>query len=152
LTAFPMVILLLACLSMSSDFRTSTLGALKAVPAIPILLSIFVFIQIYTMAFSHDVGGSIQRFIVSQVTCTATFFAGVYIFRKPGQIKRWAMILWAMGIFVSLIAIWEYRLGRLPWVGHIPSFLKVDGDGVASILAPHMRAGTNRYRAEATFS
>jgi hypothetical protein len=152
LTAFPLVLILLSCISMSHDFRSALCTSLKGIAAVPVLLGIFVFVQFYSIALSHDVSASIQKFIVAQTTWTAMFFAAAYVFQKPGQIKRWSYLLWAMAVFVSLIAMWEYRLGRLPWVGHIPSFLKVDDDAVQAILEPHMRAYTDRYRAEATFS
>src|SRR6185503_5881498 len=43
------------------------------------------------------------------------------------------------------------RAGHLLWLGHIPSFLKIDDESVQRTLAGNMRAGTTRYRAEATF-
>ena len=79
------------------------------------------------------------------------FFAGAYVFLRPGRVKRWAMVMWALAIFVSLIAIWEFRIGHLPWVGHIPSFLKINDESVARALAGSERAGVGRYRAQATF-
>jgi hypothetical protein len=152
MTSFPMTILLLSCYSMSPQFRADLVRSLRTVSAIPILLGIFIVIQLLSIGLSKNISASIQKFIVAQTSWTAAFFVGAYLFSRPGQIKRWALILWAMAIFVSIIAIWEYRLGRLPWAGHIPSFLKIDDAAVQDILAVHMRAYTNRYRAEATFS
>ena len=109
-------------------------------------------IQLLSIGLSKEISNSIQKFVVAQTTWTASFFAGAYIFLRPGRFKRWAMIMWAMAIFVSLIAIWEFRVGHVVWLGHIPSFLKVDDDAVQAILAGNMRAGTNLYRAQSTFS
>ena len=152
LTSFPMVLILLTCISTSAEFRSELSRALRSIPSIPILLGIFVVIQIYSIGLSQDTSGSIQKFIVAQTTWTAVFFAAAYVFLQPGRIERWAMVLWAMAVFVSLIAIWEYRIGRLPWVGHIPSFLKIQDESVQHILAGSMRAGTDLYRAQATFT
>ncbi len=152
LTSFPMTILLLVSYSMSPQFRADLGRSLRAVSAIPILLGIFVVIQLVSIGLSKSTSASIQKFVVAQTTWTAAFFVGAYLFLRPGQIKRWASILWAMAVFVSLIAIWEHRLGRLPWAGHIPSFLKINDEAVNFILSVHMRAYTNLYRAEATFT
>ncbi len=151
LTSFPLALTLLICISMSVNFRTNLVRSLKGVPAVPILLGIFAFIQLYSVALSHDISSSIQKFIVAQTTWTAVFFAASYILVSPGQVKRWAIILWALAIYVSLIAIWEYRIGHLPWSGHIPGLLKIEDESVQRILAGSMRAGTDRYRAQATF-
>ena len=108
LTAFPMALLLLVCLSMSQVFRTEIKRVLSAASSIPILLGIFVVIQLYSIGMSNEIVASVQKFIVAQTTWTASFFVAAYIFGRPGEIKRWGMILWAMGIFVSLIAMWEF--------------------------------------------
>lgn len=152
LTSFPLNLILLACISMSADFRADMLRSLRSVPAIPVLLGIFVVIQLLSIGLSKDVSNSIQKFIVAQTTWTATFFAAAYIFRHPGRFKRWAMIMWAMAIFVSFIAIWEAQVRHVVWLGHIPGFLKVNDDAVQAILAGNMRSGTNIYRAQSTFS
>lgn len=151
LTSFPLVLTLLICISMSGDFRDELKRSLAAVPAIPILLSIFCVIQLYSIGLSHDISSSIQKFIVAQTTWTAAFFAAAYVFTRPGKMTKWAAMLWALAVFVSVIAIWEYRIGRLPWAGHIPSFLKIEDESVQRILAGSMRAGTDRYRSQATF-
>lgn len=152
LTTFPLDIILLICISISSEFRARLNQSLRAIPTIPILLTIFVAIQFLSIGLSKDTTLSVQKFVVAQTSWTAVFFVSAYVFLKPGQIKRWAIILWIMAIFVSLIAIWEFRIERLPWVGHIPGFLKINDDAVEAILSAKMRAGTTLYRAQSTFS
>lgn len=151
-TAFPMTLILLVCVSMSSDFRAEIGRSLRAVPAIAILLSIFVVVQIISIGLSKNTAESFQKFLVAQTTWTAMFFASVYIFSQPGQIRRWATILWAMAVLVSVIAIWEGRLQHVPWRDHIPGFLEINDEAVAAILAGSVRSYTNIYRAQATFS
>ena len=137
---------------MSLDFRSTLLQSIQAVPSISILLGIFVVIQLITAPISGEITEPIQRLIVAQTSWTAVFFISVYAFLVPGQIRRWALILWAMAVFVSLISIVEFRVGHLLWRDHIPSFLKVPDLSVQRILADSARAGTTRYRAKATFS
>jgi hypothetical protein len=152
LTSFPLVLILLTCISMSADFRGQMRKSLVSLKAVPILLATFVAIQLISIGLSKDIATSIQKFVVAQTTWTASFFAAVYLFRKPGQIKTWSAILWGMAIFVALIGIWEFRIQRLPWLGHIPSFLKIDDEAVGHILAGNRRAGTTLYRSQSTFS
>jgi hypothetical protein len=152
LTSLPLLFVLLVCLSVSSEFRRELRDSLRSITSLSVLLAIFVCIQLYSIALSSDIATSIQKFFVAQSTWTTMFIASAYLFRKPGEIKRWAAVLWGMAVFVSLIAIWEFRIGHLPWENHIPSFLKIDADSVQRTLSGVMRAGTNRYRAEATFS
>jgi hypothetical protein len=152
LTSFPLDLVLLICISISAEFRADLIRPLRFVPAIPILLGAFVVVQLFSIGLSTNIASSIQKFVVAQTTWTAAFIAGAYIFQRPGQIKRWAMIMWGMAIFVSSIAIWEFHLKHVPWLGHTPSFLKINDEAVQSILAGNMRAGTNLYRAQAIFS
>lgn len=152
LTSFPLVLTLLVCLSVSGEFRRQVTGSFRALSAVPILLAIFVVIQFISIGFSNEVGSSIQRFIVAQTTWTVSFVVAAFLFMRPGQIKRWSIIFWAMAVFVSLLSIVEYRVGHVLWLGHIPSFLKVEDESVQRILGGSMRAGTTRYRTQATFS
>jgi hypothetical protein len=151
-TSFPLVLILLICISTSRDFRSELTRSLKHLPAIPTLLAAFVAIQFVSIGLSKDISTSIQKFIVAQTSWTAMFFAGAFIFLHPGRIGRWAMVLWTTGVLVSLISIWEFQIGHLPWVGHIPTFLKINDEAVQAILSTKMRAGTTRYRTQATFS
>jgi len=151
LTGFPMAFTLLLCASTSKDFRRELGRAIAAAPVFVFLVGGFVLIQLASIALSADKGFSIQKFIIAQTNWTAVFFIALYLFRKPGRLQNWAVTLWAMAIVVSLLAVWEFRLGHVPWAGHIPSFLKIEDPSVAKTLAGQMRAYTNRYRAQATF-
>jgi len=151
LTSFPTTLVLLICLSMSTTFREQMVRTVNVIPSISILLAIFAGVQFVSIAFSAEISSSLQKFIIDQVVWTAMFFAGTYVFLRPGMIRRWSLILWALAIYVALISILEYRVGHILWAGHIPSFLKVEDESVERVLAGSMRAGTNRYRAQATF-
>lgn len=152
LTSFPLFLILLVCLSVSSEFRRQMTDTFRALPAVPILLGIFVVIQLASIGMSSEMGGSTQRFIVAQTTWTASFVVATYLFLKTGEIRRWSIILWALAILVSILSIWEYEVKHVLWLGHIPSFLKVEDESVQNILNGSMRAGTTRYRSQATFS
>ena len=151
LTSFPLFLTLLVCLSVSTEFRRQLIGSFRSLPAIPILFGAFVAIQFISIGLSSETGGSIQKFVVAQTTWTASFVIAAFVFLYPGQMRRWAAIFWAMAAFVSVMSIVEYRVGHVLWLGHIPSFLKIEDESVQRILAGSMRAGTDRYRTQATF-
>jgi hypothetical protein len=152
LTSFPLFLTLLVCISVSSEFRRQLINSFRGLPAIPILLGIFIVIQLLSIGLSREVGNSIQKFVVAQTTWTASFVIAAYLFLHPGQIRRWAAVFWAIAMFVGVMSILEYRVGHVLWRDHIPSFLKVEDLSVQRILAGNMRAGTNWYRSQATFS
>lgn len=151
LTSFPLVLTLLVCLSVSSEFRQQLTNSFRSLPAIPTLFGIFVVIQLASIGLSSATGNSIQKFVVAQTTWTASFVIAAFIFLRPGQILRWAAILCALATFVAVLSILEYRVGHVLWLGYIPSFLKIEDESVQRILAGSMRAGTTRYRSQATF-
>lgn len=150
LTGFPLVFLLLVCVSVSSDFRAKISQALRESPILWKLLVAFVLLQALSIAISRNPSFSMQRFIVAQLTWTTAFFVSCYVFLTPGRIQRWALLFWSVSLFVCLIGLWEYKIHRVPWADHIPFFLKVEDEYVQKILAGAVR--DNRYRLQATFS
>ncbi len=152
LTGFPLVFLLLVSLSTSPSFRKSLIGMMKTRPPIFLLLGIFVLIQFASIGFSHDKGQSVQKFLVAQISWTAIAVTGVYIFSLPGRLETWARTLWLTAIVVGAIAAVEHVKQQAPWVGHIPSFLKVEDPSVLRTLAGGSRAATGEYRVSSTFS
>lgn len=152
LTGIPLVCLLLISASISTDFRSRMGKVLNALPLIWKLLVLFVAIQFLSIGLSSNPAGSLQRFVVVQISWTAIFFASAYLFVKPGLVERWSFILWLSAIFVSLIGLWELSLGHVPWAGHIPSFLKIEDEAVTRMLAGGFRSATGAYRISSTFS
>ena len=126
-----------------------------AISPITILLLVFVVIELISAsAFSSDTGFSVRQFIVG-LTTTGRIIpaASAYVFFASGRVEKWAAALCLIAVFVSLIAIWESRLQHLPWLGHIPSFLKIDDPSVPKcILTPESRPGIDKYRTPSVFS
>jgi hypothetical protein len=151
-TGFPLAITFLFCLSLSSEFRAELRNTLGATPWVWRLLALFVAIQLLTIPFSSTPFSSFSRFFIAQVNWTVIFFVSCYIFLATKRVLRWIFVLIAMAVIVTAIGIWEWRMGRIPWVGHIPSFLKISDDAVGRILAGATRTGTNLYRTQSTFT
>ncbi len=53
-----------------------------------------------------------------------------------------------MLFLLCLFAIWESRVGHVPWAGHIPPYLKIEDPSVQRILTGSARATTGIYRVQ----
>jgi hypothetical protein len=151
-TGLPLLFLFLISLSVSAEFRATLSAILEAVPLLWQALVIFVVIQFLSIGLSADVAMSIQKFVVTQISWTAVFFVSCYVFAKPGRAEFWTRVLWGMALLIGLVAVLEFHEGHVPWAGHVPGFLKINDPSVAIALKGGMRAYTDRYRAQATFS
>jgi hypothetical protein len=150
-TGFPLAIVFLFCLSLSSEFRAELRKVLGASPWVWRLLALFVAIQLLTIPLSSTPFSSFSRFINAQVNWTAIFFVSCYFFLAPGRVLRWTFVLMAIALYTIALGTWEWRIGRVPWFGHIPSFLKIADDSVARILTATYRQG-GIYRTQSTFT
>lgn len=150
-TSIPFALLLVLCLK-SQDFRTELKQSLGAAPVLWRLVVAFAVIQMFSLALSAKPMFSVQKFVFAQITWTAMFFGAAYLFRKPGSVQRWAILLWAAAVFVCVIGVWESREQHVLWAGHIPGFLKIEDPAVQRILAGAMRTYTIKYRIISTFT
>jgi hypothetical protein len=152
LTIFPLSFLLLVSISVSKKFRAELGLALGAVPLLWKGVAAFACYQVFSIALSNSVMFSINHLISDMTSWTFIFFAGAWVFSKPGRAERWVVLLLSVAMILSLIAVREYMNGQVLWAGHIPKFLAIEDDSVMRALAVKMRAGTNRYRTVATYS
>lgn len=152
LFGFPLAAVLLISVSGSQSFRTRLGKGLSATPWFWRLFLAFIGIQILSLGFSNLFSLSVDNLVAAQFNWTSVYFAAVYIFMDRKMIPRMGVLLWLLTIPVSLIALAEWREGHVIWAGHIPPLLKVNNPDVAIILAGHVRAGTDEYRVQSTFS
>jgi hypothetical protein len=142
----PLAVTLLICLFGSRTVRTRLSSVLAAAPWIRNLFFAFITLQAISLAFSATPSSSIGQLVNAQTRWTAIFLAACLVFAKEGRAERMAALLCMVGVFAGLIGIWEFRLGQLPWVGHIPSFLRVDNASVAAALAGADRGSVHRVQ------
>lgn len=152
LVVTPMAAVFLVCLSVSSNFRKQLLEIIELTPVIWKLLATFVTIQLISIVFSRKPSISTDKFVVAQLYWTLIFFTSCYAFTIPGNARRLASLMWYAALFVALIGLWEWRLQRLPWAGHIPSFLRVDDELLAGLMKGSARAATGLYRVKSVFT
>jgi hypothetical protein len=116
------------------------------------LLLLFVLLQFLSILLSDNPFDSFEKFVIDQFYWTAMFFVACYIFRDSRNLIRWCWLLIGLAAFTSVLGIWEWRLGRLPWAGHIPSFLQISDDSVMRAIAGSTRGGAIAHRVQATFA
>jgi O-Antigen ligase len=145
----PLFVALLICVSVSRPFRTRIAECLKDSPFIWKSLALYIGIATVTLPLAGaSIPFAINKFVVLMTTEIATFFLGAYIFLRPGRLEIWVYLLLAMDALLCAVGWWENRLGYVPWVGHIPSFLKIDDPTVNRVLAGFVRAAIDVHRVQ----
>jgi hypothetical protein len=146
----PLLGVLLICISVSSIFRARLWDVLSSQKAIIWLLFGVVVMQTLTLPLSRDPGLSLNRWVIAQVNWTAIFVVSCIVFIRPGFADYWVRVLLAMVFSLCLLGLWEFQVGRVPWAGNIPEFLKIEDESVQRILRGGARAATGIYRVAAT--
>lgn len=152
LTGFPMIALLLVALSVSMTFRKQLKAVLAPSRPLVRLVVAFAAVLLFSLVVSNGIAVTANKLVVAGVNLIGAFFISAYVFARPGQATRFVFILWGVTIFLCLIGLWEARIGRLPWAGHIPSFLAVEDEAVKGILSPSARAATGIFRVRSRFN
>lgn len=148
----PLTLLFLVSVSISTDLRNTLNVALGRSKSLTLLMLAFVAVQLLTTAFSDYPAMSLNRLINNQLAWTTLFFVAVWIFLDRSNVRRFYAFLTGLTVFACLIAGWEWYLQRVPWAGHIPSFLAVDDERIQQVLfGTRSRAGTEQYRVAGTF-
>ncbi len=152
LTGFPMVLILLICISVSDDFSRQLKSVLSASRPIAWLMATLAVLMVFSVAVSTNMPFSFNRLVVMLVSLVAAFYVASYVFAKPGTALRFVFFLWAVIILLAVLTYFEVRSSQVPWAGRIPSFLKIEDENVQRILAGQMRATTKIYRAQTKFT
>jgi hypothetical protein len=151
LVAVPLALTLLVCISVSSEFRSRLTTIQKQIPWLCRLILAFLAIQIVSILFSSNKGLSANVLISVIITWIFPFFVGCYILAEDERSERFVGLMGGLAVALSAIALWEHSLNRVPWAGHIPSFLQVDDPNVERFLAGTSRLG-GAHRVQATFT
>lgn len=152
----PMVLLLLVCLSVSPAFRRQAADSLQTTAPVWKLLAALVAIQFLSLVPSVLHGGSFgeaaEAFAVAQINWTAVFFLSAHAFLRPGRASLLVVALALATFALTLIGLQEWRIGAVPWAGHIPSFLKLQDPLVEKVLSGSARAATGIHRVQASYT
>ncbi|MFM6854892.1 MAG: O-antigen ligase family protein, partial [Sphingopyxis sp.] len=138
--------------SVSADFRRSIKDILASSRGVWAALLMVTALAILSIGISSEPGMSANKVVVVLMNWTAIFVLSCYIFAQDGRAMRFAYILWVLVLFWCVAGAWEWRISRLPWAGHIPSFLAIEDENVQKLLAGSSRAATGKYRVQAKFT
>jgi hypothetical protein len=152
LTIFPAAFILLLCLSSSKKFRKHIFEAADGVPLLFPLLILMAANSFISLPLSHTVGGSLSKIIVDQFTWTGMLISALYIFRMPRRPERYVSFLLLLVPPMALLAFVEFQEQHVPWLEHVPSFLKVPDPAAQLALASQIRSITGQYRSKGTFA
>lgn len=152
LTGFPLLLLLLICVSTSEEFRSSVANTLKTTPLLWKFFVAFAILQLISIGLSSNITASINKFIIAQVSWTAVFFISCYVFLKRGRAEIWGILFCLATLLVAAVGAYESVLGRVPWAGHVPSFLKIEDEAVQRILGGSMRFAIGVHRVQSVFT
>jgi hypothetical protein len=149
MTGTPLLIALLACISISRSFRQNLWEIISADKVIFRLIIGLAALWTFSILMSADPGQSFNRYIVAMVNLIGIFFVSCYLFSRPSFAETWVRMLLVMLAIVCAVGIWEFRIQGLPWANHIPSFLKIEDPVVQKVVGQ----GVNRlgiYRVKGT--
>lgn len=149
LTGTPMVLVFLACISISASFRTYMREILSTERVMLKLVLALAALWTFSLVMSSEPGDSINRYALAMVNFIGIFFVSCYLFSRNGFADMWARMFLVLISILCVVAVWEFRIQQLPWAGHIPSFLKIDDPIVQKILTPGLTR-TEIYRVKAT--
>lgn len=152
LVIVPLSITFLVGLSQSRDFRGELGSVINSIPPVWKMISIFAIISLFSTAFSSSPASTLSKFVVAMLYWIMIFFVACYVFSLPSRLNKLAFFLWIGAIFVCGIGLQEARHSVVPWVGHIPGFLKIENPAVERILAGTARAATGIYRVQSKFT
>jgi hypothetical protein len=150
LIAFPMVGILLICISTSGAFRTELSASLRSVRPLWIMLAAFMTVQFLTIFWSASPPYSLNQLMNYWVLGTATFFVGAWVLAKPGMMDWFVKVLLILTLVLCAVAAAEFWNQQVLWAGHIPSFLQVQDQIVQQYLEAQVRDA--QYRVVTTFS
>jgi len=151
LTVFPMTLILLYATSVSGEFRETLMRTMSSTPLLWKAVAVLACIETLSVAVSSNPFFSVGKLVVAQTQWTAIFFVSCYVFLTPGRATKWALCIWGLGLWVSVIGIWEDRLGYVPWRNHIPSFFAIDPMAEA-FMAGQQRSALGTHRVQSTFT
>ncbi len=145
----PLAAALLICVSVSEKFRKDLAACLNDAPYIWKTLIFYVAIVTVSLVLSHKIPDTLSKYAIFLINQVAVFFVSCYVLTKPRRVEFWVYSVLFMDLILCGIGLWEARLGYVPWVGHIPSFLRIEDPNVTRILSGAARAATGLHRVQA---
>lgn len=152
IAVFALLLVVLFNLATSQVLRRRILESTDGVPILRKLFWGFWIMTTLSLFLSAEPFFSITKYANNQIFWTMMFAVTAYLSTREGFVMRMSRTLAWSTIVIALLGIYEYKIQRVFWLDHLPSFLKVDPDYLERIMATQARAGTDVYRTKATFA
>jgi hypothetical protein len=152
LTGAPLFLLLLYAFSTSSQIRQTIRQSAAASRFVFIAYLVFLGTQFVSIFLSKHTSETIEKFVNAQFSWTGILIVSMIVFHNPQNSRRLAKLLWLSAWVLASIGLFEWRQQHLPWANHIPGFLKINDDSLATYLRGSQRAYTTVYRSQSTSS
>jgi hypothetical protein len=150
LTLGPLLVLVVYCLATSGEIRGHVWRTLNSIPSFRPLFITYVVMITLSCFTSVDAAESFKRLLAFYFQVLTIFFSTIIVLRDPKKQATLVNVFLAGALVVSSIALWEGAVQHVLWVGHIPSFLKIDSLSVVELLKGQTRDGV--YRSTSTTS
>jgi len=138
----PLCAIFFFSLSTSKVVRTELGEVLSANRFAATLVFSFVILQFATTILSPTIGASINKLFINQCAWTVPFLISCWMFRTEKHRRHWYAALLVLVLLTAVEALLEYKMQKVPWRDHIPSFLGESEDYVQA----NLRRATGLYR------
>ena len=152
IAVFAMLSVVLFNLSTSSVLRARIVDSWSGVPLLRRLFWLFWGLTTVSLLLSSDPFFSLNKYANNQIFWTLMFAVTAFLATREGFAMRMSTIFVWSTFVIAVLGIYEYKIQRVFWLDHLPSFLKVDPDYLERIMASQARAGTDVYRTKSTFA
>jgi hypothetical protein len=79
-------------------------------------------------------------------------FVTALLATRPGFVAKFARVLLVSSAIVVAYSLYEFHIQRVPWIDHLPWFVKLDPDLLETLMDSQSRAGTDIYRVRGPFA
>ena len=106
----------------------------------------------FSLLFAKFSPAAISKYINNQIYWTMAFYVTAMLATRPGFVSKLARTFVISTGIVIVYSLYEYRIGRVPWIDYLPSFLKIDPELLETLMDTQARAGTDVYRVRGPYA
>jgi hypothetical protein len=115
------------------------------------LYLLFMVMEVVVLPLSPAPVDALSYIFMQSVLDLTAMVVAAWLFADIRTVPRLMRVLVYAGIFTFLVGILENFMQRPPWMGYLPSFLRIDSELLQVYMSPQARVGDGRYRVRATF-
>jgi hypothetical protein len=137
--------------STSREMRHQIRDSFSESPAVAKIFWLYWLTTLVSLAFSQYIVSSISKFVNNQIYWTMIFFVGTLLATRKGYVEKFTKTVVFATAVMLVFSIYEFHIQRVPWLGYLPSFLKIDPEILEILNSAQSRSGTDVYRVRGNF-